>query len=198
MTLTLSRCRLLLTLIGLILPLSLHAKVAKPVREQLEARFPPAVAHAGLLAAQEPLDPAKLRGFVVLEKDGIPAGRAFWFISNQEYDYLPVVIAGDTLSVRRGTAYTFLQRGQVMAIAGVEWSGNTVYIKLLSRDHVMRTTQRERHPSRVAVMLGFKLPKATMEGDADTVQQTIETWLKPFPDRASAEAYATQYARPTR
>lgn len=185
-------------LIGLLWPLPLHAKITAPVREQLEARFPPAVAHAGLLTAQEPLDPAKLRGFVVLEKDGIPAGRAFWFITSQEYDYVPVVIEGDSLSVRRGKAYTFLQRGQVMAIAGVEWSGNTVYFRLLSPDHVVRATKLERHPSRVAVMLGFKLPKATMEGEADTVRQTIEPWLKPFPDRASAEAYATRYTQPTR
>lgn len=182
--------------LGLMLPASLHAKVAQSVRDQIATRFPPAIAHRGLESAQAPIEPQKLRGFVVLERDGLPAEKAYWFITNQDYEYRPAIIDGEMLTTRRGSTYTYLKRGQVMAIAGIEYSGNTVYFKLLSVESVARAAKEEKHSSRVATMLGFKLTKTLAAGAADPVLQLIEGWLKPFPDRASAEAYAAQLALP--
>ncbi|MBI2346114.1 MAG: hypothetical protein HYV03_04370 [Deltaproteobacteria bacterium] len=167
-----------------------HARFAKTVRAELVARFVPAMMHRGLLTAQEPLEHGKLRGFVVIERDGLPADKAYWFITNQEYSYRPVIIADDTITTRGGLAYMFLKRGQVMAVTGIEYSGQTVYLKLLSPEPVVPPGRRERFPSRVATMVGFKFPKAVADGDPAAVLATIESWVKPFPDRAGAEAYA--------
>lgn len=184
--------RLLSLSVVLFLPAVGVAKIGTSVREQVVARFPPAATHRGLMTAQSPLEPEKLRGFVVIEKGGIPAEKAFWFVTNQDYEYRPVVIEDETIATRRGTTYTYLQPGQVMAITALEFSGNAVYLKLLSIAPVAREGAREKHPSRVATMLGFKFPKAVAASDADAVLNTIASWCKPFPDRAGAEAYAAQ------
>lgn len=190
------RIRFLLIAVALCLPLPLDAKIAPSVRERIAARFPPAVPHRGLLNAQDPLEPGKLRGFVVLLKDGLPAEKAFWFITNQDYEYRPVVIDGETIATRRGPTYTYLRMGQVMAIAALEFSGNTVYLKLLSPEIVAHAGSKENHPSRVAVMLGFRLSKHVAAEDPAGALAAIETWLKPFPDQPSAAAHAARLISP--
>lgn len=178
--------------------LPVDAKFGPAVRERIEAVFTPAVAHGGLLTAQEPLDRTKLRGFVVLEKAGLPAEKAYNFITNQEYEYRPVVIEGNRMTTRRGPSYLFLSQGQLMVIAGVEYSGNTVYLKLLSPEPMAHATAHDVRPSRVALMLGFKFPKAVAETDAETIRKTIEVWCKPFASRADAEAYSLRMTAPNR
>lgn len=173
-----------------------HAKVTTTVRDRIAQSYPPAIMHGGLETAQEPLEPEKLRGFVVLEKDGVPAEKAYWFVSNQEYEYRPVVVSGDQLETRRGKIYTFLHRGQILVVAGIEYSGNTVYLKLISPETVARSP-KEPHPSRVTLMLGFKLPENVAAADADAAIRTIEAWLRPFADRPSAERYAIEIVSPT-
>lgn len=168
------------------------AKVSDPVRKAVAAEYLAAVEHPGLHSAQEPLEPGHLRGFVTLIQGGIPAAKADWFVTNQDYEYRPVVVdvATNTLRSRRGKIYTFLDTGQVMLIAGLQYSGNTVYLQLLSVEPFTPTAREERHPSRVGVMLGFKLPKAMLAGDGAEVLQALQAWVRPFPDRAGAEAFA--------
>lgn len=180
--------------LGLMFPA--FAKIAKPVRERIEARFPPAHVHEGLFTAQQPLEPTKVRGFVVLARDGLPAEKAYWFITNQDYEYRPVVIDGKTIGTRRGSVYTYLRRGQILLIAGIEYGKDTVYVKCLSPGPMAREGGAERHPSRVALMLGFRLPKAALATDADAALRIMEEWIIPFPDRAGAEAYAAQLVSP--
>ncbi|MBI4239031.1 MAG: hypothetical protein HY696_11550 [Deltaproteobacteria bacterium] len=171
------------------------AKFSPDLSTAIENQYTPAVAHKGLLSAQQPLEAAKLRGFVVLLQGGIPAEKAYWYVTNQDYEYRPMVVdvATGRMKTRRGTVFTYLDRGQVMLIAGVSYVGNTVYLKLLSPEVYRPTAKNERHPSRVATMLGVKFPAAQLKaGDAPSLLATLEQWAKPFPDRATAEAFATQ------
>ncbi len=157
--------------------------------------YPPAVAHKALKTAYAEPDPAKLRGFVVVEKGGVPAERARYFISFQEYDYRGVVVdlsKEGAVSTRRGKIYTYLKRGDVMAVAGVESFGRTIYLKLISAGvYVPGERSGDKHFSRVTVMLGFEFPKEVFKADdADAVIQAMGEWLKPFPNADAAEAYA--------
>ena len=157
--------------------------------------YPPAVAHKALKSAHAEPDPAKLRGFVVVEKGGVPAERARYFISFQEYDYRGVVVdlsKEGAVSTRRGKIYTYLKRGDVMAVAGVESFGRTIYLKLISAGvYVPGERSGDKHFSRVTVMLGFEFPKEVFKADdADAVIQAMGEWLKPFPNADAAEAYA--------
>lgn len=168
------------------------AKLPEALRTAVTAEYRPAVDHPGLHSAQEPLEPGQLRGFVTLVQGGIPAAKAEWFVTNQDYDYRPVVVdlATNTLKSRRGKIYTFLDTAQVLLIADTLYSGNTVYLKLLSAEPFQPLVRTERHPSRVGVMLGFKVPRSMTSDDGTAALQALQAWVRPFPDRAGAEAFA--------
>lgn len=171
------------------------AKFNPDLSAAVEGQYSPAVPHDGLKSAQQPLDAAKLRGFVVLMEGGIPAEKAYWFVTNQDYEYRPMVVdvANGRMKTRRGTVFTYLDRGQVMLVAGVSYVGNTVYLKLLSPDVYRATAKDDKHPSRVAVMLGLKFGSAQLKaGDTQPILAALEQWAKPFPDRARADAFAAQ------
>ena len=170
------------------------AKIDRATRTRIEATFQPAVEHPGLRNHQELLLPGNLRGFVTLVQGGIPAEKSEFFITNNVYEYRPVVVdvkSGST-TTRRGKAYTYLDRGMVMIISGVKYFGNTVYLELLSSNIYAKHTLKEKHPSRVAVMLGFKLPAATVAAGSDAVIAELSKWVQPFRDRGNAEEFAEE------
>lgn len=174
-----------------------YAKFPPKIKQAVYAAYPPAKPHKALETAYEQPDPSKMRGCVVLERGGVPAEQARFFISWQEYDYRGVVIhpgKGDKMTTRRGAPYTYLQRGDVMAVAGIKYFYRTVYLKLLSSDiYVPEGKAKGKRHSRVTVMLGFKFPKKVIkEDDAEEVIRTIEKWLAPFPDLKEAQAYSTK------
>lgn len=181
----------------LLLAMPAQAKFPPKIEQAMYAAYPPAEPHRALETAYEQPDPSKMRGYVVLERGGIPAERARFFISWQEYDYRGVVIHLDKdekMTTRRGAPYTYLQRGDVMAVAGIKYFHRTVYLKLLSSDtYVPENKAKGKRHSRVTVMLGFKFPKKVIkEDDAEEVIGSIEKWLTPFPDVKEAQAYVTK------
>jgi hypothetical protein len=93
------------------------------------------------------------------------------------------------MKTRRGKVYTRLNAGLVMIVAGVKFSGNTVYLKLLSSQVYDKHHHSEKRPSRVGVMLGFKFPDA-MLGNTDLVLNEIGKWVQAFPDEQSAAMFA--------
>lgn len=167
----------------------------RKIEEAVITTFPPAVYDKALDTAHVQLDSNLFRGFVVLKKGGIPAERARFFIQWQEYDYRGAVIhldKGDKITTRRDSPYTYLQRGDVMAVAGSRIFHNTVYLKLISADvYIPENRQQDSHHSRVTVMLGFKFPKKAIEDDdAKAVIDRMKEWLEPFTNIDSAEAFA--------
>ena len=181
----------------LLLVMPAQAKFPPKIKEAVFDAYPPAEPHRALETAYEQPDPSKMKGFVVLEQGGIPAEQARFFISWQEYDYRGVVIhleKDDKMTTRRGAPYTYLKRGDVMAVAGIKYFHRTVYLKLLSSDIYMPETKRkEKRHSRVTVMLGFRFPKKIMKEDnAKEVISAIEKWLRPFPNVKEAKAYAKE------
>lgn len=179
----------------LLLVMPAQAKFPPKIKEAVYDTYPPAEPQRALETAYEQPDPSKMRGFVVLEQGGIPAEQARFFISWQEYDYRGVVIhldKDDKMTTRRGAPYTYLKRGDVMAVAGIKYFYRTVYLKLLSSDvYIPENKRKEKRHSRVTVMLGFRFPKKIMKEDnAKEVISTIEKWLRPFPNVEEAKAYA--------
>ncbi len=167
-----------------------HAKIPASVRTMVENIFAPALPHRGLTTAQEPLQPNLLHGAVRLLLGAIPAEKADWYITNTKYDYRPTVIdvATEEQTTRRGHVYTYLDRGQIMIISAVEYSGSTIYLKLLSPDAMQRSGGGEAHPSRLAAMVGFKFSDALLNGPADAVITAMQKWLEPFASIESAFA----------
>lgn len=171
--------------------------VSKEINAAVLNDYTPAIENRGLETAYVDPDPSKFRNFVVIERGGIPAERARHFVTWAEYDYRGVVIhVGEDgrLSTRRGNPYTYLKPGDVMAVAGIKYFSNTIYLKLISDDvYVPLTRSHDKRHSRVTVMLGFKFPKGVIKGDdAEAVIAEMGKWLKPFPNLQQARAYSRQ------
>lgn len=171
---------------------AMPAVIDHAVRED----FTPAILNRGLETAYVQPDPSKFRDFVVLERGGVPAQQARFFVTWSDYDYRGVVIHlsdGDRISTRRGRPYTYLQRGDVMAVAGIKYFNTTIYLKLISPEvYVPENKRHDKRHSRVTVMLGFKFPKGVIKkDDADAVIAKMIEWLKPFPNITAAQAYAS-------
>lgn len=187
--------KLCIILSGFFLAANAWAKPPAKIWDAVTTNYPPALPHRALETAYDEPDPTKMRGFVVLERGGIPAEKARFFISWDDYDYRGVVVhldkAGE-MTTRRGTPYTYLKRGDVMAVAGVKYFGGTIYFNLLSNDiYIPENRQSEKRHSRVTVALGFRLPRAYLKEDnAEGALKEIGLWLKPFSDAESAKVYA--------
>ena len=171
-----------------------HA-VTEEVDQTILKEYTPAIWNKGLETAYVEPDPAKFRSFVVVERGGIPAERARYFITWSDYDYRGVVIhlsEDDKITTRRGSPYTYLKRGDVMAVAGIKYFNRTIYLKLISAEVYLPPNRiRDKRHSRITVMLGFKFPKSVIEdGDADAIISVMNQWLRPFSDLAEAKAYA--------
>ncbi len=173
----------------------LRAGLPTAISTALSTHYPPAEPHKGLSTAYVAPDSSKLRGAVVILKGGIPAEKAKYFISWDDYDYRGVNVnlrhEGE-ISTRRGVVYTYLQPGDVMAVAGISDFAGEVYLKLISPDiYAPEGSRDEKRFSRVTVSLGFKIPKQMLkDDDAEGVLRLIGDWLKPFPDVESAKRFA--------
>jgi len=173
---------------------SANAKFPTKSINAILSTYPAALPQKALESAIEEPDPSKMRGYVVIEKGGIAAEQARHFISWQEYDYrgVTVNVADGEIKTRRGRPYTYLQRGDVMAVAGVKFFHNTVYLRLLSANvYIPENKRRDKRHSRVTVMLGFKFSKQELKsGDAKKIIAAIERWAKPFMNESDAKVYA--------
>jgi hypothetical protein len=111
------------------------------VWQAIQETYAPAIWNEGLETAYVSPDPAKFRNFVVVMAGGMAAERARRFITWAEYDYRGVTIdvAKETMKNRRGGTYTYLQAGDVMAVAKLDKMGNTVYVSYTSRPTARRT-----------------------------------------------------------
>lgn len=173
-----------------------QAGMKPSLRAAVDGHFAPAQPHRGLETAQEPIDAAKVHTYVTLAHGAIAAAKAEWFVTNQAYEYRPVLIdvAKGTITTRRGKVYTYLDRGVVMMVTATEYSGNTIYLKLLSAD--VHRSMKEKHPSRVGVMLGFKFPAAQLsDSNANAVIAEIQKWVRPFRDYRAAAEFSAQLVR---
>lgn len=179
-------------LLGVFMSVITEAKVLNDVRNAFEAKFVPAIKHRALETAAEELEMAKLKSFVVVEKDGIiPAERAYYLIGPGEYDYRGATIEGDTVKTRRGRIYTHLSRGTVMAVVGVVYLGRHIYLKLLSLSKIKSDSRPELKPTCVTVMLGFKFDEAVLQNaEMDKIFSIIESWVRPFSTYQEALNYS--------
>ena len=158
--------RVLLCVVAImILPSIAFAGVPKDVRGMFEQVFVPAIPHQGLVNAQYPLEMDKIKTFIVVEKGGlIPANRATFLFTPQDYDYRGARIEVDgKVKTRAGWVYTYLYKGLIMAVAGVVYSGDHIYIKLISLKDVVLEKYPEKKATKVTVMLGFKFTKKSSQ-----------------------------------
>lgn len=176
------------------LPKNLLAGISENIVNSVETAYPPAIHHYGLDSAHDKVDSEKLRGFVVIEKNGLPAERARYFISWEDYDYRGVVVhldKKDKITTRRSDIYTNLQRGDVMAVAGVKFFNTTIYLKLISADvYIPADKADQKHHSRVTLMLGLKFPKSILDEGSDAVLKKMTEWARPFSNLNDAKEYA--------
>lgn len=168
------------------------ARVSKEIKGVVENVYQPAVFHLGLETAQEPLEPDLLKTFVVVEKNNlIPADRAFYMITPQNYEYRGAVVDGEVVKTRMGKPYMYLPKGTIMTVVDDIFSGRTVYLKLLSIQKMKSPMYPKKKPTRVSVMLGFKFDKTTAEfSDAGPVIARIKEWVKPFKTYSGAVKYS--------
>ncbi|HQG13089.1 MAG TPA: hypothetical protein PLT05_01865 [bacterium] len=178
------------------IPFVAEAKSRQNIEAAVASNFPPAVHNKSLDTAHYELNKGALRGFVVVKRGGIPADRARFFIEWQEYDYRGSVIhmKDGRIVGRRGKPYTYLQPGDVMAVAGIKYFNNAVYLKLISVDvYFPLLVDNEKRHSRVTCMPGFKFDSAVFKSDdAKAVIDGIKEWLEPFDNENSAKEYGAK------
>lgn len=171
---------------------SAHAKKAEKIWQEFERLYVPAQANYGLDRAVVAPDPSKWGGFVVLMKGGLPAERAAFYINWEDYDYRGVTIDGEEIKTRRGSVYAFMQKGDVMAVAGIDKMGRALYLKLITPDvYIPENRQSDKRHSRVTNMINFKLPKDVYKSDdAEKAMQILEEWFKPFENLDEASKFS--------
>lgn len=170
------------------------AKPAPELVSALEQAFAPADFHKGLVSSQENLESAKLRGYAVIKKSGIPASHAVWFISHQDYEFRPLTITDTAAKTHFGSVDVTLDPGTVMLVVDTVVQGHTVNIRLLSTDVVVPKDVKltSRH-TRAGVSLVFKFPKLQMQAsDAPAILERIEEYVMPASSLAQAEQIAMQ------
>lgn len=185
----------LAVVVALFAPVFSWAKPPPNILKAVLSAYPPADDNRGLNSAYVEPDPSKFRGGVIVEKGGILAERAKFFISWDEYDYRGVVVhaeQNDEITSRRGNPYTYLKKGDVMAVAGVKDFGRTIFIKLISPEvYIPEERALDKRFSRVTVMLGFKFSKEIYDrDDAEAVMKKMAEWIRPFPEINAAKTYA--------
>ena len=182
----------LILILSLIISVPALAKKAQKIWEEFQKIYPPAEMNYGLERASVAPDPKKWGGFVVLMKGGIPAQRAAFYISWGDYDYRGVTIDGDEIKTRRGSVYTFLQKGDVLAMADVDHLGRTLYMKLITPDiYIPENRKSQKRHSRVTCEIAFKLPKDIYKSDdANAAMNLLEGWFKPFKTQEAAKEFS--------
>lgn len=188
----------LLVLITVAYSASAYAKISKEIKAAIAERYTPSLPQEGLYNAQKGLERDKLRNFVVVEKgDVIPAERAFYLITPQKYDYRGAVIDGDRVKTRLGKPYIYIPRGTPMVIAANVFSGRTIYLKLLSIKKLKSPINPKKKPTRVTVMLGFKIDKTTLaSNDLQKIFAKIDEWVRPFTSLQETMKYADSISVP--
>jgi hypothetical protein len=181
-----------LFVVVLLFSFQVDAKISRELEEAVENTYTPSLPQDGLISAQAGLDSEKLRTIVVVEKGGIiPAERAFYFITPQNYDYRGAVIDGESVKTRNGRPYMYLPQGAVMAVADVVRSGRTIYLKLISLRAMQSSTRPKKKATRVTVMLGFKFDKSVYDNnEVIKVLSKIKEWVTPFSNVNDAVAYS--------
>lgn len=176
-----------------------QAKISDPVWQAISNTYRSAVWSEQLESANKDPDPANFRSFVVVMVSDMAAERADRFISWGNYDYRAVKInaAKGTVKNRRGKAYTFLQPGDVMAVAGLNKLGDTVSIKLISPDIYMPLNrEKDKKFSRVTDTVQIKLPKAVAgSDDPSQALSMMAQFIKPFPDMRAAQRFSPSVRR---
>lgn len=184
-------------LVFVFLPLTASAKKTQKIWDEFVKNYQKAEWHYGLERAYEAPNPAKLKGYVVLVKGGLPAERAAFYISWGDYDYRGVTIDGEKVTTRRGAPYTYLQKGDVLAIADTDRIGRTLYLELITADvYVPENRKGDKHHSRVTLQVCYKLPKDVYESDdPQRAMELLGEWLKPFASVDDAKNFAAQMAK---
>ena len=175
-----------------------EAKVSKEFRTLFEETFTPATPDEGFVTAQADLKMDKVKTFVVIERDNIiPAGRAFYMFTPQEYEYRGAVVDGDRVKTRHGKIYTFLPKGAIMALVSDVYSGRHIYLKLLSLRSIPSSLHPKMDETRAAVMLGFKFDKSVLKNEEmDKIRSVIDGWIKPFKTYTEAFTYSEKIKVP--
>lgn len=171
---------------------NVFAKGPAKIWQEFEMLYQPAGHHRALEGAHEAPDSSKLKTYVVLTRGGIPAERAAFYIGWGDYDYRGVTIDGDKMTTRRGGVYTFLKTGDVLAVAGIDHMGRTLYLKLITPEvYIPENRAGEKRHSRVTTQVAFKLPKDVYkEDDAQKAMDLLGEWFKPFMSIDDAKKFA--------
>jgi hypothetical protein len=192
--------RTILFLAVFLIPVAAQAKISDPVWQAITDAYTPAVWSEQLESAYRDPDAGKFRNYVVVMVGGMAAERAERFISWGNYDYRGVKIDAEkgTVKNRRGKVYTFLQSGDVMAVAALDKLGNTVSIKLISPEVYMPLNRaNDKKFSRVTDTVQIKLPKVAAEGDdPQQALSMMAQYLKPFSNIQSAKNFSATSRNP--
>ena len=169
----------------------LGAKGPSNIWQEFEKTYPPAEDHRALWNAYVSPDSSKLRTYVVIMKGGVPAERAAFYISWGDYDYRGTTIDGEKVSTRRGSVYTFLKAGDVMAVSDINHIGRTIYMKLLSPEvYIPENRASDKRHSRVTTAIVFKLPKDIHKADdAGKAMELLGEWFRPFKSFDEAKSF---------
>lgn len=170
---------------------NLWAKGTSRIKEEFKTLYPAAIWYEGFERAYNAPDLSRVKGYVVVMKGGLPAQRAAFYISWAEYDYRGVTIDGEKVTTRRDSIYTFLNKGDVLAITDNDSMGRTLYLKLMTPEvYIPENRASAKHHSRVTLEACFKLPKDVLKADDSAkAMELLGEWFKPFKSYEEAKEY---------
>lgn len=186
--------RIAVIIVGIMVAMPAWAKPAPELVTGITDIFKPSEPQRGLVSAQEKIDTNKLHGYAVIRKSGIPAGQAYWFITNQDYDYRPLIVQNGRGKTYFGKVDAYLGTGTIMIISKVEVFGKTVAIKLLSTDVIREKEDKpSSRDSRAAVALTLKFPKLAMvASDLSEILAVIQEYIEPADSLVQAQQLAAR------
>ena len=185
---------LLICFLIILLPAISFAKSARQFMGRVNDVYPSAERSQSFITAAEDLELSVVNSYVILMQGGIPAERAERFIGWGPYDYRGTNVNLETqrVTTRRGSVYTYLKKGDILAVANVISIGRLIYFKLITPE-VYTPINRivDKHHSRVTLTLIFSIPKKYREnGNSEKVLELLKGWLVPFRRYADAKAFS--------
>ena len=187
--------KILFTLLALLI--GMHTAFAASNEDLLKiikAYYPLAEQHEGLKNEQDNVDEKKIKTYVVVMNEGIPASFPRRYISWQEHLYAGSLVKNGKIKPLRGQAFfRTLHPGEIFMVSDLDAFGKKVWLKLLSTEKYAYSLEAKSKPAHLSAAFGMQFDQQLLNfPDSQTVVQLLSEWIKPFSSYEAAEQFAAK------
>lgn len=160
----------------------------------VKAYYPIAEQHPGLVNEQDNLDRKKVKTYVVIMKEGVPASFPKRFISWQEHQYAASLVKNGKIKLLRGQDFfRTLNPGEIMMVSGLEAFGKKVWLKLLSVELEKYHSESKSKPAHLSSAFGMQFDQKLLNfPDSTVIVQLLSEWIRPFSSYEAAQEFSAK------